>query len=348
MEIEKTPAFSIIIPVYNSEDFLCECIDCLLTQSYVDFELILIDDGSTDHSGKICDGYAERDSRIKVFHTCNQGVSMARNQGLSVAQGKYIHFVDSDDWVTSDYLQEYVEARKEYDYDLVYAEMVRVSEGGSSEIIPLKDFSGKSRESVSDGLAYLLDCGEFGFTCNKSFKKEIIVSNGLSFCKDFRKYEDTIFTSMYCFSVNSIRLISSPVYYYRSVATSLIRSELDYKTYHLTARTGCRVLETLARKQQSDSLSRTIGVFCQKWEQWTILLMYLSKEKISQKDRLNYLKELRYRLLLPRLSVVQAEGIFRLAVLGMFFKNDLIVDLYFQGVGFLYKLKKMCLRRCFY
>ncbi|MFV0583738.1 MAG: glycosyltransferase family 2 protein [Parabacteroides gordonii] len=335
-----TPVFSIIVPVYNSECFLCECIDSLLAQTYADFELLLIDDGSTDRSGKICDEYGERDSRLHVFHISNQGVSTARNLGISIARGNYINFVDSDDWVTPDYLERYVEARIDYDYDLVYTEMVRVSENGGQEIIPLKDFSAKNGGDLSGAFVYLLECGEFGFTCNKSFKREIITSNSVSFHKDFLIYEDTIFTSTYCLYINSIRLISSAVYFYRSVPTSLTKAKTDYNTYYSTARTGCQILLTLAERQQSDSLSRCIGVFCQQWEQWAILTMYLSGKNISREKRLNYLKSFQYRLVLPPLSVAKAKGIFKIAVLGMYFKNDRIVDLYFSSIGFLYKLKQ--------
>lgn len=338
--VRETPVFSIIVPVYNKEDYLYECIDSLLVQTYTDFELILIDDGSTDRSGIICDEYAKKDLRIKVFHTCNQGVSMARNQGLSVACGMYINFVDSDDWVASDYLEKYVEARVDYNYDLVYTEMVRVSKCEVQDIIPLKEFSAKSNGDLSEAFVYLLDNGEFGFTCNKSFKREIITSNAVSFHKEFRMFEDAIFTSTYCLYINSIRLIPSAVYFYRSVENSLLKTGMDYNIYHLTTRTGCRALEALAKKQQSGFLDRAVGVFCQRWEQWAILYMYLPGKNVSRKERLNYLKEFQYRFMQPRLSVAKAEGIYKFAVLGMFFKNDEIVDLYFSLFGFLYKLKQ--------
>lgn len=334
------PTFSIIVPVYNSERFLHKCIDSLLDQSYPDFELVLVDDGSTDSSGNICDEYAEKDLRIKVLHSVNQGVSMARNLGLSVVRGKYVNFVDSDDWVSPEYLEKYVDARKEYDYDLIYVEMVRVSEEGEENIISLKEFSAKNAEYLSEPLAHLLECGEFGFTCNKSFKREIIQSNEISFCKDFRMFEDAIFTSVYCLHINSIKLISSAVYFYRSVATSLVRSGMDYETYHLATHTGCRNLALLAKKYPSDSLCEAVGLFCQKWEQWAILMMYLSDPIASRANRLNSLKKFQYRNLYPRLNAVKEKGLYKLAVLGMCFKNDKIVDLYFLLIGFLYKLKK--------
>ena len=99
---------SVIVPVYNVETVLHYCLDSILAQSYRDFELILIDDGSTDSSGKICDEYAGRDNRILVRHIENQGVSHARNLGIERASGEFILFIDSDDFVESTYLEELI------------------------------------------------------------------------------------------------------------------------------------------------------------------------------------------------------------------------------------------------
>lgn len=102
----KTPLISVIIPVYNTEPFLYTCIDSVLAQSFTDYEVLLIDDGSTDQSGLICDQYASKDGRIRVFHTENRGPSCARNLGLDEAKGQYIAMVDSDDVLLSkDYLR---------------------------------------------------------------------------------------------------------------------------------------------------------------------------------------------------------------------------------------------------
>lgn len=106
---------SVIVPVYNVENFLPKCLNSLIDQTYKNLEIILIDDGSTDNSGKICDEYAERDDRIKVIHQKNQGVSVARNTGLNLAKGKYITFVDSDDWCEKDYFREVFEEAKKFE-----------------------------------------------------------------------------------------------------------------------------------------------------------------------------------------------------------------------------------------
>lgn len=101
---------SVITPVYNTAQYLDECIGSILSQSMTDFELLLIDDGSTDGSGAICDRYAEKDKRIRVFHIPNGGVSAARNLGLDNARGEFVVFVDSDDRITPDHLRQLADA----------------------------------------------------------------------------------------------------------------------------------------------------------------------------------------------------------------------------------------------
>ena len=103
----KNPLISIVIPVYNAELYLCKCIDSIISQTLDDWELLLVDDGSVDASYSICNEYAEKDTRIKAFHKKNGGVSSARNLGILNAQGKYITFIDSDDWVSSTYLADF-------------------------------------------------------------------------------------------------------------------------------------------------------------------------------------------------------------------------------------------------
>ncbi len=110
---------SVIVPVYNVESYLRKCLDSILAQTYQDLEILVIDDGSTDGSGKICDEYAEKDARIKVFHTKNRGLSAARNLGLNEAHGEWISFVDSDDWVEPDFCKEPLKTAIQYNTDLV-------------------------------------------------------------------------------------------------------------------------------------------------------------------------------------------------------------------------------------
>lgn len=119
-EIHREETVSIIIPVYNIEDYIGECIESCLSQSYSSFEVIIVDDGSTDRSGDICEEYAKRDDRIRVLHQNNQGLSAARNNGLNMARGEYIVFVDGDDFVSPKLLQDALKALKASDSDIVF------------------------------------------------------------------------------------------------------------------------------------------------------------------------------------------------------------------------------------
>ena len=120
------PTVSIIVPVYNAEKTLERCVDSILNQTYQDFELLLVDDGSPDGSGALCDAYARQDSRVRVFHQENAGVSAARNLALDHAAGEYLQFLDSDDWITPDATSSLVRAAREHQCDLVIADFYRV------------------------------------------------------------------------------------------------------------------------------------------------------------------------------------------------------------------------------
>lgn len=120
--IKSQPLVSIIVPVYKVEKFLPTCIDSILTQTYKNFELILVDDGSPDNCGQICDNYAQKDNRIKVIHQKNQGVVIARNNALKIAIGEYLTFVDSDDFLEKTFLAETIQKAQETDADIIWTD----------------------------------------------------------------------------------------------------------------------------------------------------------------------------------------------------------------------------------
>ena len=125
------PRLSIVVPVYKVEKYLSKCIDSILSQTFTDFELILVDDGSPDHCGEICDKYADKDERIKVIHQKNKGVSAARNAALDLAEGTYLGFVDSDDWIEPDMFQSMVEFADEKKADIVICGVNYCEDSGS-------------------------------------------------------------------------------------------------------------------------------------------------------------------------------------------------------------------------
>ncbi len=128
--MDNTYLISIIVPVYNVEKYLRKCIDSIIYQTYQNIEIILVDDGSKDASGQICDEYAEKDARITVIHKENGGVSIARNRGLDIAMGQWILFVDADDILPTDALSYYAEIVTYYEVDMVLGSYVECGEEG--------------------------------------------------------------------------------------------------------------------------------------------------------------------------------------------------------------------------
>lgn len=145
---ERMPKVSIIVPVYKAEQYINRCIDSIVAQTFTDWELLLVDDGSPDGSGEICDGYAKKDSRIRVFHKENGGVSSARNLGLDEMQGEYVTFVDADDWIDVETLDVCIDKIKEGQLDVLQYSWKRVNDEGQilmkkvikSDVLGLKDF----------------------------------------------------------------------------------------------------------------------------------------------------------------------------------------------------------------
>ena len=127
MDENNVPKVSVIVPVYNSEKYLPETIDSILNQKFADFELILIDDGSKDSSGVICDSYAAKDSRVRVIHKENGGICSARNAGLKIARGEYLAFCDNDDKYLPNLLEDNYELAKEYNADIVRFKRKRIA-----------------------------------------------------------------------------------------------------------------------------------------------------------------------------------------------------------------------------
>ena len=145
------PVLSIIIPIYNADAYLVRCIESILNQSFEDFELILVNDGSSDNSGNICDKYASLDSRIRVIHKINQGVSAARNDGLNNAHGKYVMFADSDDYVDKDWCKVLYDNICHYPDAMVLCNYSEVkTEGFSKEKVANELFN----KEVNKGLNY--------------------------------------------------------------------------------------------------------------------------------------------------------------------------------------------------
>lgn len=218
----KQPLISVIVPVFNVARFLEECISSIINQTIYDLQIILIDDGSTDGSGSICDRFAERDKRILVIHQTNAGVSNARNAGIRVAKGKYISFIDADDMLPKDAYKILLD--KPLDYPaLTMGRMQRISEDGALLEQSLEFYTGEIESSIF--LKDLLEEREFtylGFLWDKLFLHDVIEKNGLLFNQEIKLNEDRLFILQYMFYVKKVFLINNVVYYYRQRSNGII------------------------------------------------------------------------------------------------------------------------------
>lgn len=184
------PELSIIVPVYKVEKYLPKCIDSILAQTFRDFELILIDDGSPDNCGAICDDYAARDSRIKVIHQENAGVSAARNAGLDIATGTYLGFVDSDDWIEPEMYETMIATAKEKNVDVVVCGFCIFKDDGSY-IGRSNACEGFFTPEQLHASIYTVPNPLDGVCWNKLFLRERI--ENICFPVDIPRYEDTIY-----------------------------------------------------------------------------------------------------------------------------------------------------------
>lgn len=206
---------SIITPVYNSERWLDKCINSVQSQTYKNFELILVNDGSTDNSGEICNKYADKDDRIKVIHTINQGVSSARNQGLELARGDYICFLDSDDAFKENLCEIISNTFDKNDIDIIIFGYENTSK---EQILPSFN-NGKIENLIKDLDKYkkLNTNYDFCFSCRYSFKRLFLKSINNVFDKDISMGEDTLFNMKAIFESNSIYVLKQSLYIYNDL-----------------------------------------------------------------------------------------------------------------------------------
>lgn len=190
-----SPELSIIVPVYKVEKYLPKCIDSILAQSFNNFELILVEDGSPDNCGVICDRYALTDNRIIVIHQPNRGVSAARNAGLDVAKGKYIGFVDSDDWIEPKMYEYLINEMKTHDVDVTICGVNYYSQNGNYLRTGLTGNAIFEKEEALKAL-YGSPCPIGGGCCNKLFTQKSI--NNARFNTNIKMAEDIMFLFM-CF-----------------------------------------------------------------------------------------------------------------------------------------------------
>lgn len=219
---------SIVIPVYNVDKYLEGCLNSIVSQTYINWECILIDDGCTDGSGTICDKYAYSDCRFSVYHIKNQGVGNARNMGIDLAKGEWITFIDSDDIVTTDYIESLVLSSECNNSDLTITRFDRESDG---KIKNYTYYTGLFKRSEL-GSVFLRQPYQFFYSsCYKLYKKNILDKYNIRFKTDISLGEDEIFSATYLSFVNSVCFINGGVYKYQIHSDSLIQRKKSFKDY---------------------------------------------------------------------------------------------------------------------
>ncbi len=243
---------SVIVPVYNKEKYLNQCIQSILTQTYKNIELILVDDGSTDKSGDICDEWAKNDARVVVIHQKNGGVSKARNVGLEKAAGNWVSFIDSDDWLSDSLYSDAMQAIEKWEPDLIEFGYVFTSkEGGvlrgSMHCLPkMQPIDRKTiYEDIISRMVHIKPMDDAylpTWIWNKLYKTDIIRENGIRFDPSIHLWEDGIFTVEYMQYVNSLVCLDGNYYNYRDTPGSLSK-EHDPKIFEY--------IETIYEKYRS-------------------------------------------------------------------------------------------------
>lgn len=298
MSLHNNPKISIIVPVYNAEKYLHRCIDSILNQTFIDFEVLLINDGSTDSSGVICDEYAKKDSRIKVFHKRNGGVSSARNIGVVNMTGEYCIHCDSDDYMEYNLLEEvYSCARRHsadmviFDYYVDFDETKQVKYAKPTSLDPLsvcKDILGTKLH---------------GSTWNKLLKTETIKDSNLLFKESISYCEDVLFNVEFLLLQPKVKYLNKALYHYVQHDESITNRASLFQVASLSSYV-LSLKELLIEKQQYQELEKffyyqVLGVKLIFVNSGAISFSYIRRfEEESNKNLINSTLSIRGKIIL--------------------------------------------------
>lgn len=219
---------SVIVPVYNVENYISKCLDSILAQTHSDLEVICVNDGSTDNSGKILDEYAARDPRVKVFHKENGGVSSARNFALENVSGECIGFIDSDDYIAPDMYSSLLSALEEQNADIAECGIAYVYENGENKNGLVRKYHLTDKRRILNAF-FLKKMGIIN--CTKLFRRG--VCDGLKFNEEYKIGEDSLFLYQALKNAKEVIGIDKVGYYYLQRATSVMHNVIDEKRLKL-------------------------------------------------------------------------------------------------------------------
>ena len=225
--MENTVTFSIITPVFNTESYLEQCLESILNQTYKNFEIICINDASTDNSLSILKDYAKNDSRIRIINKENGGISATRNSGINAAMGDFLSFIDSDDWIDLDFFEKLYLAAKKYSADIAAAGIIRIS-GRRKRV--LLDFKKEIVTDDTNEKFRLCDIPDKSYTCNKIYRTSKIKDLNILF-KDNIIYEDIIFTPEAVHKLGALITVPGTYYFYYKRRGSITNTKSNNKSH---------------------------------------------------------------------------------------------------------------------
>ena len=252
--MEANPKISVIVPVYNAKKYLSKCIDSILAQTFINFEILLIDDGSIDGSGEICDGYAQLDNRMVVIHQENRGVSASRNRGLEMAKGKYVSFVDSDDYIHPQMLELLYRAAEENGCELAMADYKSV---GKDESIIYQTIGSPVFKKIysEDLLRELFGISGEDVSCivcwNKLYAKTLL--ENICFPIEFKVSEDLLFNIKVFNKVQKAVSVEHDLYFYVQHSESTVH-RISVKNYMDRIDAYCKCLDITEIKSGGEAL----------------------------------------------------------------------------------------------
>lgn len=273
---------SVIVPVYNVEKYLYRCVDSILAQTFTDFELILVDDGSPDNCSAICDEYAARDPRVRVIHQPNQGVSVARNQGVLASAGTYITFIDGDDWVDKRFLEEHYNAIYRSQAEICASSILRVKQ---EEETVAEVNSSERKLSSAEAIKYLgkINDERFRAPVAKLIRRDIVASHPFPLGR--RYAEDMAVVYKWYNQSESVAIIDSKMYFYRIHDASV--TQMKYGRHKVD---NLKTLEEMLSFFESNGYKELYRQFMVEYITNTAYQYEQAKIHLSDKELTDYLR----------------------------------------------------------
>lgn len=222
------PLVTIVIPIYNGEKTIQRCLCSVRNQTYRNIEVLVVDDGSTDHTGQVLAKFVKEDSRFKVVHKANSGVSDSRNAAIAMARGEFLQFVDGDDWIAKDATESFVRAAQESGCDMVITDFYRVIGHMITHKGDIPVSGMVSRREYAEYMMHAPANFYYGVLWNKFFRTDLIRENGLMCSTSLDWCEDFLFNLEYLKFVGNVYVLQKPVYYYVKTKGSLVDTKIDF------------------------------------------------------------------------------------------------------------------------